>query len=148
MEVVSLRAGGRHFGIAVAQVERVFPLVDIARLSGAPIPIRGIVNIRGVVTPVVDLGRRFEEAWTQLRLNQRLIELRAPRCPLALLADAVDGVFVIDDAALANMKVLLPGAGVVTTIAATEDGLLYIYDVDALLSATEEAALAAVLPHD
>ena len=35
-----------------------------------------------------------------------------------------------------------------TTIAATDAGLVYVYDIDALLSASEEAALAAVMPHD
>jgi purine-binding chemotaxis protein CheW len=147
LDVVSFRAGGRHFGIPVAQVERVFHVAEIAPLSGAPIPIRGIVNIHGTVAPVVDLRRRFEERWTELRLSQRLVAIRTPQRPLALLADEVDGVRHIAEAALADMQALLPGAGVVTTIATTDEGLVYIYDVDALLSATEEAALAAAMPH-
>ena len=104
MDVVSLRAGGRHFGISVALVERVFHVAEITPLSGAPIPICGIVNIHGVVTPVVDLRRRFEERWTELRLSQRLVAIRTPRRPLALLADEVDGVSHIADAALVEME--------------------------------------------
>ena len=106
------------------------------------------MNIHGSVTPVVDMRRRFEERWTELRLSQRLVAIRTPQRPLALLADEVDGVRNIAEAALADMEALLPGAGIVTTIATTVEGLVYVYDVDALLSVTEDAALAAAMPHD
>jgi purine-binding chemotaxis protein CheW len=145
MELLIFRAGGRPFGIAVMQGGVVFPIAEIDPLPGAPGPICGIVNIHGTVTPVIDLHRRFAHEATAPHLDQRLILVTVGSRQFALLADDVDGVQTIPDASITSMEVLVPGAGIVTTVAPTTAGLTYIYDVDALLSAAEEASLDAAL---
>jgi purine-binding chemotaxis protein CheW len=145
VELFVFRAGAQTFGIPVAQVSVVFPVVEIDALPNAPRAIRGIVNVRGTVTPVVDLQRRFTRIDTQLDLEQRLILVFVGPRQFALLADDVDGVHGIPDASITDMETAIPGAGIVTTVAATGLGLTYIYDLDELLSATEEAVLDAAL---
>jgi chemotaxis signal transduction protein len=145
VDVVVFRAGRHSYGFPVAHVQRVLPIVEVAPLPGAPIPIRGIVNVHGTVTPVVDFQRRFEGRWAATHVDQRLIAVRSRQRPLAVLADDVDGVRHIAAAALVDMETLAPGAGIVTSVAVKEDGLIYVYDVDALLAAHEEAALELAL---
>jgi purine-binding chemotaxis protein CheW len=145
VKLLVFRVGALTFGIPATQVGVVFPVVEIDMLPNAPGVIRGIVNIRGTVTPVVDLQRRFTGTDTQLDLDQRLILVFVGVRQLALLADDVDGVHEIPDASITNMEIAVPGAGIVTTVAATGAGMTYIYDLDELLSATEEALLDAAL---
>ena len=145
MELLVFRAGAQNFGVPVRQVGVVFPVAEIDPLPNAPGLIRGIVNVHGTVTPVVDLRRRFPRADTALRLDQRLILVFAGPRQFALLADDVDGVQRISDASITDMETAMPGAGVVSTVAATGAGLIYIHDIDALLSASEEALLDAAL---
>ena len=135
IDVVAFRIGARHFGLPVAQVNQVFPVVEITPLDGAPEPVCGCVTIAGARLPVVDLRRRVEGVWSAPRLQQRLILVRAETRSYALLADDVDGVIHLSPTALAAAE------------APTYDGFIYtsMCDVADLLSAAEEAQLAAAL---
>lgn len=55
-----LLAGGRRFGLALAPVREVVTARAFTRLPGAPTPVRGLVNLRGRITTVVDLGLLLE----------------------------------------------------------------------------------------
>jgi purine-binding chemotaxis protein CheW len=120
MDVVVFRLGPQQFGIPVGRVRQVFPVAEITPQSDAPIPVRGVVDIHGDVTPVIDLGRRFAGAWTELRLEQHFILVDGATQQLALLAEDVEGVIRIPDSAVADMATLLPDAGVA------------VYDLDTL----------------
>lgn len=67
-------------------------MVEIAPLAGASAPVRGAVDVHGELTPVVDLGRRIADAWTELHAEQRFILVTGPTRRLILLADEVEGV--------------------------------------------------------
>jgi chemotaxis signal transduction protein len=135
VNVVSFRLGAQHFGIPVEQVERVFPVVEIMPLDGAPEPVRGFVTIEGTVTAVVDLRGRVADRWSALRLEQRLILARSPAHCFAFLADDVAGVTSLAATALSPAS------------APVYDGFIYtnVCDVTALLSAQQAAQLATAL---
>lgn len=145
MDLLVFRFGMRDFGIPVTQVMTAFAIAEIDPLPDAPHAVRGVVNIHGAVTPVVDLQRRFSKADTPLHLDQRLLLVSVGTRRYALLADDVDGVVHVADDSISAMEALVPGAGIVSTVAATETGVIYIYDIDALLSVSEEAMLDAAL---
>ncbi len=125
--VVAFWAAGTRYGVPLGQVKRVFPLAEIMPLPRAPAPVRGVVNIHGTVTAVVDLSRRFGEQWMRLSAEQHLITLRTPKRPLAILADALDGILHLPDT--------------------SDDGLIYVCDVDELLTAPERTQLGTALRH-
>jgi chemotaxis signal transduction protein len=145
VELLVFRTGAKTFGISLDRVGTVFPVVEIDELPNAPGTVRGIVNIRGTITPVVDLQRRFTESHMEPSLDQRLIVVFVGSRQFALLADDVDGVHRIPDASITDMEIAIPGAGIVTSVAAIGSTLTYIYDLGELLSAAEEALLDAAL---
>lgn len=100
------RLGPQQFGIPVAQVGQVFPVAEIAPLPGANAPVRGAVDVHGELTPVVDLGRRITDAWTELHAEQRFILVDGPTRRIILLADDVEGVRSVTDAALAEGELI------------------------------------------
>jgi purine-binding chemotaxis protein CheW len=102
LDVVVFRLGPQQFAIPVMQVGQVFPVAEIGPLSDARAPVRGAVDVRGNVTPVVDLGRRIADAWTPLQLEQQFIFVRGPERNLVLLADEVEGVRSVPDDAFAS----------------------------------------------
>ena len=53
------RAGGAWFGCPLADVREVLPLGALARLPGAPPHVLGLLNVRGRLVTVMDLGRRL-----------------------------------------------------------------------------------------
>lgn len=51
-------AGGRLLGVPLADIREIVPLGRLTRLPGVPSWVMGIMNLRGVLVTVLDLGRR------------------------------------------------------------------------------------------
>ena len=81
-QYMTFRLGDELFAIDVAQVREVLEVSRITKVPTAPAYMRGVVNVRGQATPVVDLRLRFglppdEPGWQ--RLETALKEFS--RCP-------------------------------------------------------------------
>jgi chemotaxis signal transduction protein len=145
LRVVVFSIGARRCAIALDRVERVIAAVEFGPLIDAPAALFGIINLHGAAIPILDVRPRFADPTGALRLDQRFILLRTPKRLMALLADAIEGVRDVPTASILGMSQVAPGAGLVKGCAAAEDGLIYLYDVDALLTAPEEVALSGAL---
>jgi purine-binding chemotaxis protein CheW len=139
---------GQRYGLEVEGVERVLPVVAISDLPGAPEVIRGAVNVQGRVLPVVDLRVRFGLPSQALRLNDRLLLVRTRRRHLALLTDEVQGVISVSRQGLIVTEPAIAGAGHIRGIVPLPDGLLFLQDLDAVLSLDEEQQLFEAIAGD
>jgi purine-binding chemotaxis protein CheW len=136
---------GQRYGLEVEAVDRVLPVVAISDLPGGPKVIRGAVNVQGRVFPVVDLRVRFGLASKALRLNDRLLLVRTRRRHLGLLTDEVQGVISVSRQALIVTEPAIAGAGHIKGIVPLPDGLLFLQDLDAVLSLDEEQQLSEAI---
>lgn len=132
---------GRRYGLPLPAVDRVARVVDVLPLPKAPDVVRGVVNVRGRVVPVIDLRRRFRLPGREPMLTDQLIIARTPRRALALVVDAVDGVIECAAGQVVGAADIVPGVEHVEGVARLADGLVLIQDLDRFLSLDEEAAL-------
>lgn len=51
--------GDEEYGVAILRVQEIVGLQAITRVPRTPVFVRGVINLRGKVTPVVDLRERF-----------------------------------------------------------------------------------------
>src|SRR5215510_6035362 len=51
--------GDEVYGLEILKVQEIIGLMRVTRVPGLPDVIRGVVNLRGKVIPVVDLRRKF-----------------------------------------------------------------------------------------
>lgn len=51
--------GGEEYGIEILKVREIIGLMDITPVPQTPPFIRGVINLRGKIIPVVDMRRRF-----------------------------------------------------------------------------------------
>ena len=58
-EFVAFRAGGLEFCINIMSVREIRGWTPATAIPRAPTYIRGVINLRGVVLPIVDLGVRL-----------------------------------------------------------------------------------------
>jgi purine-binding chemotaxis protein CheW len=56
---LSFRLGGEEYGIAILKVREIIGMVDVTPLPRTPDFVRGVINLRGKIIPVVDLRRKF-----------------------------------------------------------------------------------------
>jgi purine-binding chemotaxis protein CheW len=97
----------RVCAIPLAYVIEIMRELPIAPLVGVPAYVRGVSIIRGIPTPVVDLGAFLG---TPQRGGGRFVSLRAGERRVALSVDAVHGVRDINLSSLLQVPPLLHGA--------------------------------------
>ena len=145
LHLAVFRVDGQAYGLEVQAVERVLPAVAISEIPGAPEVIRGVVNVRGRVFPVVDLRVRFGRPRRALRMSDHFLLVQTLRRLMGLLADEVQGVISISREALTPTDPAIAGAGHIKGILPLPDGLLLLQDLDAVLSLDEERQLLEAL---
>lgn len=147
-EYMTFKLGDELFAINVAQVREVLELSQITKVPTAPDYMRGVVNVRGQATPVVDLRLRFGLPRGADTVHTRIIvmELELDGQPTVLggIADSVHEVIELDPAnvlpppriAMRWRTEFIEGMG------RRGDDFLIILNVNAVFSSEELALLS------
>jgi purine-binding chemotaxis protein CheW len=87
---------GGEYAIAVLRVREIIEHEEITRVPSTPAFLRGVINLRGSVVPVVDLARKFRMPESPVTKRTCIIivevESESGRIVLGVLADAVNQV--------------------------------------------------------
>jgi purine-binding chemotaxis protein CheW len=140
VELVAVVVGDQRWALPLHAVERAIPMVEIAPLPGSPTGVRGAVNVHGEAVPVLDLDARLGRPSRERGVRATLLLAHTATRRVALPVDEVLGVVSVARAAIGPPPDAVPAP--VGGIAALDDGVLLISDVDAFLTAEDEAALA------
>lgn len=92
LDLLEFRLAEERYAVETRHVREVYPLKDLTPLPGTPPFVRGIVNVRGRILPVVDLKKFFDLPEQGLTDLHRIIVVEGNDLTLGLLADAVVGV--------------------------------------------------------
>jgi len=99
-QYMTFKLGNELFAIAVAQVREVLEISPITRIPAAPAYMRGVVNVRGQSTPVVDLRLKFGLPEVPDTVHTRIIvmelELDGEATVLGGVADSVHEVIELE----------------------------------------------------
>ena len=140
-DLVELELSGQRYALPMEQVIELAPCVRSRPLPGAPFVVEGMVNHGGAPIPLVSLrrvlGLPVRETW-----NDHLIIVHTPTRIVALRVDRAVGLLTVDDAAITAAP---PSRHVRGVVVLSDNDLLYIQDLDALLSLSEEAALSSAI---
>lgn len=135
----------QRYALRLREVEQVVRAVEISPLPRAPEVVRGVIDLRGRITPVVDLRRRFGRASRELRIEDHFIVVRTRDHQVALVVDAVMGVTGIAAEAIASASTVLPEMPYVAGVAKLADGMVFVHDLEAFLSLAEARALGEAM---
>jgi purine-binding chemotaxis protein CheW len=133
------------FALGAADVVEVVRAVAIAPLPRAPSVIEGVVDVRGVVVPVLDVRARFHLAAAPLAASQHFLLARAGRRVVALRVDEALDVVRAPVEAVDEHPQGLEGLEHLKGVARLADGVVAIQDLDRFLSLDEEIRLDRAL---
>jgi len=132
---------GQRYALEFARVQRSIRVVAITPLPEAPPIVLGIMDLGGVVIPVIDTRKRFNHPPRDVRLSDHLIIARAGKRTVALLVDETRGVIEISPESYAPARTILPGLELVDGAIKLTDGLVLVHDLERLLSLEQETAI-------
>ena len=131
-DIVCFTIGGDEYGVDVGSVLGVNPLMEITPLPGAPVHVRGVVNVRGRVMPVVGLSERFGVAESDDGSKRRIVVTRTGNGLAGIVVDAVTRVVSTTDDAITPPPVDVVGTGYLSGVAQTSSGMVLLVDPDAV----------------
>lgn len=93
--LVTFQLGNEEYGIEIASVQEIIRATDITPVPGAPSHVRGVINLRGKIIPVVDLRTRFALPQTEADDSQRIVVIELKEKRIGMLVDGVSQVIRI-----------------------------------------------------
>lgn len=99
---LGLRLGGSRYGIPVAQVREIIVMCPVTEVPRMPAHIRGVINLRGTVVPVVGLRERFgmpplEDETRACIVVLQPLGIARPGTLVGAIVDAVDEVLALPE---------------------------------------------------
>ncbi len=144
-QYLTLKLGEEMFAIDVSQVREILDVTTITKVPRAPAFMRGVINVRGSVVPVVDLRMKFDMDRTEQTVDTRIvvmeIALDGELTIIGTLADAVHNVMDIEPSGIEPP----PKVGAkwntafIKGIGKQNDDFIIILNVDRIFSAEELA---------
>jgi purine-binding chemotaxis protein CheW len=140
------------FGLAILKVREVLDFTSITRVPQTPAYMRGVINLRGSVVPVMDLRLKFNMAQTEKTVNTCIIitevELNGELVVLGALADSVQEVVDLDASQIEpppHMGTRLR-TDFIKGMGKHGDGFIIVLDIDRVFSAEDLAAAESAAP--
>jgi len=100
-QYLTFNVGGEDYAINVGNIREVLEFQSVSKVPRMPAYMRGIINLRGSVVPVIDLKMKFELGETEKSIDTSVVvtELKIGNddVVVGLLTDAVNEVVDIDD---------------------------------------------------
>jgi purine-binding chemotaxis protein CheW len=136
LQLVSFRLGNEEYGVEITKVQEIILLGDITRVPQTPAFIRGLINLRSTVIPVVDLRLRFNMPEQVPTEETRIMIVNVSGKTIGLIVDAVNEVLRIAQENIAPPPPTVAGMGkeYLTGLAKLDKRLLILLDLDCILT--------------
>ena len=137
-QLISFAIGDDQYGVDIMAVREIKGWTAITPLPGQPEYVRGVLNLRGVIVPIVDLRCRFGQGLTEATPLHIVIVVQIDGKTVGLLADRVLDIVSLDAAEvkpvprIAQSQKLRFLSGLVTH----EEAMIALIDLPNLLSET------------
>jgi purine-binding chemotaxis protein CheW len=140
-QLISFAIGDDQYGVDIMAVREIKGWSEITHLPSQPDYVRGVLNLRGVIVPIVDLRCRFGQGVTQATPLHIMIIVQIAAKPIGLLADRVLDIVSLEESQvqpvprIAHAQRLNFLSGLVTI----EGAMIALIDLQNLLSMTTAA---------
>jgi purine-binding chemotaxis protein CheW len=139
MQLVGFKTGGEFFGVPIGKVKEIVKVPEITSIPDTPDFLHGIMNLRGRLVPVMDLGRRLAVGSEGKNKSRRVLVLELDGSLVGLLVDSASEILKVREDQIEPTPGLISafGAEYVTGVGKLKDKLIVLLDISRLLSAED-----------
>ncbi len=140
LQLVSFKLDEIEYGIDILSVHEILRIPEITRLPNTPEYIKGVINLRGNVIPVVDIRLRFGMQQVALTELSRIIVVEIAEKLVGLLVDNVYQVIRLSRSRIDEPHDLIEGISTefISGIGRLQDRLIVILRLDNILLSDEQ----------
>nr|WP_041967232.1 chemotaxis protein CheW [Mesobacillus selenatarsenatis] len=143
LKVIVFQLNDKEYGVPVSQVKSIEKIMHITRVPHTNPFVKGVMNLRGVVTPLLDLRVRFgmgEQAYNEAT---RVIIVTVEDKEVGLIVDGANDVIDIPTSLIEPPPevVGITAEGFIDGVANLDKRLLILIDLNKILESDEVKAL-------
>ncbi|MFT7723354.1 MAG: chemotaxis protein CheW [Roseateles sp.] len=149
-EYLTFRLGSEEYGIDILKVQEIRSYEAPTRIANAPDFIKGVVNLRGVIVPIVDLRLKLGCPSVEYNGFTVVIVLNVKNRVVGAVVDSVSDVLELSRDAIRpapEMNAASVDTSFITGIGAVGERMLILMDIEGLMSSADmglmDAAIAA-----
>jgi Chemotaxis signal transduction protein len=132
---LTFKVGNEYYGIGIKYVTEIINMLPVTKVPGLPKYIKGIINLRGGIIPVMDI---------RLRFNMEALEYNDRTCIIVALIDGKDIGLIVDSVseviAIPDTDIVVPpeisktSNKFISGIGKASDGVKLLLDYQSLLN--------------
>ncbi|HYI08734.1 MAG TPA: chemotaxis protein CheW [Thermoanaerobaculia bacterium] len=149
-QLLTFLIGDDEYGISILRVREIAEYRTLTPVPMTAAWMRGVMNLRGTVVPVVDLAARLgmEPTTVSRRTCLIIVEMDADgeRVVIAVMVDAVSRVVDVSQADIQEPPPFGLGIDFVPGLVRVDERLIVLLDLAAILSSTDIMDAATLLP--
>lgn len=143
-QVVSFRLANEQYAIDIMGVQEIILLSAITQIPDVPEYIRGLINLRGKVIPIVDLRKRFHLEAAEPNEHTRIVVVNTADHTFGIVVDAVNEVLRIQEEQLEPPPTGLVGTerAYIKGLVKMEEKIMILLSLEGMLSQEETNRIA------
>jgi purine-binding chemotaxis protein CheW len=139
-QLISFAIGDDQYGVDIMAVREIKGWTEITHLPKQPDYVRGVLNLRGVIVPIIDLRCRFGQGLTEATPLHIVIIVQIGAKPIGLLADRVLDIVSLDESQIQPVPRIAQASRVefLSGLVTIEGAMIALIDLPNLLSLAVE----------
>lgn len=145
-EFLAFTLGDEDYGIGILKVQEIRGYEAVTKIANTPDFIKGVINLRGVIVPVVDMRIKFHLGAVEYNQFTVVIVLNVGGRIIGMVVDGVSDVIELTPEQIHPTPEL--GTGIDTQyivgLGSVEERLVILLDIEKLMSAKDMALIERV----
>lgn len=135
MQLVSFRLADEEYGIEIKKVREIILVGEITRVPQTPPYVKGLINLRSTVIPIIDLKLRFGLPETEPTDETRIVVANVAGKTIGVIVDAVSEVLRISQEQIAPPPPTVAGLGreYLVGLARLKERLLILLNIEKIM---------------
>ena len=132
------------YGVDISTVREIIRMQEITRMPRTQAYVEGVINLRGKVTPVVDLRKRFGLDDAEERQHRRIVVVDTGERSMGFVVDAVSEVLRVPAGSIEppSSVVMSADSDYLVGIVKLPDRLISLLDLERMLEGFQAVAVA------
>ncbi|MBD8025750.1 chemotaxis protein CheW [Ureibacillus sp. Re31] len=136
LKVIVFQLGDKEYAIPLSNVQGIEKLMHITRVPKTAKYVKGVINLRGVVTPIIDLRERFGIPVSDNEETTRIIIITTDEMEVGFVVDSANDVIDIPVSSIEQQPEVVGSNEVdfISGVAKLENRLLILLHLDKVLN--------------
>ena len=144
-EFLAFKLGDEEYGMDILRVQEIRSYEAPTRMANAPAFVKGVINLRGVIVPILDMRIKFNLAQVSYDTFTVVIVLNIGKQVVDMVVDGVSDVITLTPEQLRPVPEFssIIGSDHLLAIGSVQDRMLILLDIEKLMSSADMGLISS-----